>query len=100
MLPEISLVKRALSLSAKTFADSNIESPSIITGLNNVTAEGFSYMEQQKQLYANAYAPWTEEDDNRLQTLYENGMKIKELMEVFCRNYGAINSRLKKLGLK
>ena len=60
-------------------------------------AETLSYMDKQKQLYANAYAPWTEEDDKRLKQLYAEGKSIEELMEIFRRNSGAIRSRLKKL---
>ena len=56
-----------------------------------------SYMERQKQLHANAYAPWTKEDDERLTALYEEGKTVKELMEIFQRNRGAIRSRLRKL---
>ena len=59
-----------------------------------------SYMEKQKELHANAYAPWTDEDDNRLRHLYAEGKSTSELMEVFGRNRGAITSRIKKLGLK
>lgn len=55
------------------------------------------YMERQKQLYANAYAPWTDEDDALLVELHSEGKSVKELMEVFGRNSGAIASRLKKL---
>lgn len=57
-----------------------------------------SYMDKQKQFYASAYAPWTEEDDNRLKRLYVGGKSVDELMEIFGRNRGAIKSRLKKLG--
>ena len=59
--------------------------------------EELSYMEQQKQLHANAYAKWTPEDDALLMELYTNGLSVKELMERFGRNRGAIRSRLKKL---
>jgi len=59
--------------------------------------EELSYMEQQKQLHANAYAKWTPEDDALLMELYTNGLSVKELMEQFGRNRGAIRSRLKKL---
>ena len=56
-------------------------------------------MDKQKQMYAKAYAPWTEEDDNRLKQLYAEGRSVAELMEIFERNRGAIRSRLKKVGL-
>ena len=55
------------------------------------------YMEQQKQLHANAYAKWTEEDDTLLWELFSQGASVNELMERFGRNRGSIRSRLKKL---
>ncbi|MCQ2202237.1 MAG: UvrD-helicase domain-containing protein [Bacteroidales bacterium] len=58
-----------------------------------------SHMEQQKQLYKKAYASWSEEDDNRLKSLFLEGKSKAELSEIFERNDGAIRSRLKKLGL-
>lgn len=64
-----------------------------------IQSENLSYMEQQKQLYSNAYAPWTKEDDVNLFSLYNKGYSIEELVNVFGRNKGAIRSRIKKLGL-
>ncbi len=58
---------------------------------------GVSYMHQQKALYANAYAPWTEAEDKKLLELYSMGKSIAELCEIFERNKGAIRSRIKKL---
>ena len=57
-----------------------------------------SYMDKQKQLYAKAYAPWTEDDDIRLKQLYAEGKNAEELGKIFERNESAIRSRLKKLG--
>lgn len=57
-----------------------------------------SYMDRQKQLYSNAYAPWTEEEEQDLLFYYKQGKKIPELVEIFQRNAGAIRSRLRKLG--
>ena len=56
-----------------------------------------SYMEQQKLLYANAYAKWTPKEDAELLELLHKGMSIKELGKKFERNEGAIRSRIKKL---
>lgn len=56
-----------------------------------------SYMVQQKQLHTKAYAKWTDEDDLLLMQLYSNGASIKELMDKFGRNEGAIRSRIMKL---
>ena len=58
---------------------------------------GSSYMAQQKALYAKAYERWTAEDDQKLLFLYSQGKNISELMQIFCRNKGAIKSRISKL---
>lgn len=57
-----------------------------------------SYMDRQKQLYGNAYAPWTEEEEKTLLSLHKQGKKVSELIDIFQRNAGAIRSRLKRLG--
>ena len=53
-----------------------------------------------RETHQQAYLPWTEEDDNKLELLFCEGKKVKELAETFGRNVGAINSRIKKLELK
>jgi len=60
---------------------------------------GISYMDQQKQIYHNAYAKWTTEDDEQLRNYVEEDFSIQELCHVFGRNEGAIRSRISKLGL-
>lgn len=55
------------------------------------------YMYRQKQLFANAYARWTEEDDQLLLNLYREGKTIDQLTELMQRNKGSIRSRIKKL---
>lgn len=57
-----------------------------------------SYIDRQKQLYGNAYTPWTKEEERALLYLYKQGKKISELIDIFQRNAGAIRSRLKRLG--
>ena len=52
-----------------------------------------------RKFYPNAYKPWTHEDDDKLATLYFEGIEIKELALAFDRNIGAIVSRLKHKGL-
>ena len=61
--------------------------------------EGVSYMEQQKQIYHNAYAKWTTDDDEQLKILYEEGVYIQDMCSILGRNEGAIRSRISKLGL-
>lgn len=59
-----------------------------------------SYIDRQKQLHPNAYAAWTNDDDNQLQELHAKGTPIERLMAIFSRNKGSIISRLRKLGKK
>ena len=63
--------------------------------------DGKTYsVEKIRETHQQAYLPWTEEDDNKLELLFCEGKKVKELAETFGRNVGAINSRIKKLELK
>ena len=59
-----------------------------------------SHMQEQKELHVNAYAQWSDKDDQELKRLFQQGFQVKELSIIFQRNIGSINSRLKKLGLK
>lgn len=63
--------------------------------------DGKAYsVEKIREKHQQAYLPWTAEDDNKLELLFCEGKKAKELAEIFGRNIGAINSRIKKLELK
>lgn len=57
-------------------------------------------MEQTKEKFRNAYKPWSDEDDLKLEELFYEGKNFRELSEIFQRNIGAINSRIEKLELK
>ena len=57
-------------------------------------------LDEKRILNKNAYTPWTEEDDNKLELLYCEGKSVKMLVDIFGRNKGAIESRIKKLELK
>jgi len=57
-------------------------------------------IEEIRKTHQNAYAPWTKEDDDKLEKLYCEGKSTKELSEVFGRNIGAIRSRIEKLELE
>lgn len=56
-------------------------------------------MYETKKRYANAYTPWIEEEDTLLKNLFNQGKKIREISNALQRNPGAINSRIRKLGL-
>ncbi len=47
--------------------------------------------------YSNAYAPWAEEDDEKLTRLFLEKVPVKALSSIFGRKPGGIRSRLKKL---
>jgi DNA-directed RNA polymerase specialized sigma24 family protein len=57
-------------------------------------------VDEKRKTHRNAYQPWTDEDDSRLELLYCEGKSITVLAELFGRNSGAIRSRIKKLDLK
>ncbi len=63
--------------------------------------DGKAYsVEKIRKFNKKAYYPWTIEDDQKLELLFTEGKKVKELAQIFERNAGAISSRIKKLGLK
>lgn len=59
-----------------------------------------SRMDEVKSKYKNAYKPWTVDEDIWLEELFCNELKITEISKEMERNYGAITSRISKLGLK
>ncbi|MXY45975.1 MAG: hypothetical protein F4Y44_03110 [Chloroflexi bacterium] len=54
-------------------------------------------VEAIRQERPSAYEKWTQEDDNELKRLHDEGLSVSELMNRFGRNRGAIRSRLQKL---
>ena len=83
------LIAAVVLLDNSNFGDSKSDMPD----------EKISYMDQQKQLHPNAYAKWSQEEDDLLKEMLKQGASIDELMTRFKRNEGAIRSRLKKLYL-
>jgi hypothetical protein len=53
-----------------------------------------------RKKHRQAYEPWTQEADEKLELLFCEGKTIKELSDIFGRNDGAIRSRINKLELK
>ncbi|MBU4311320.1 MAG: RecQ family ATP-dependent DNA helicase [Candidatus Omnitrophica bacterium] len=64
---------------------------------NRATKVRIYTVEDKRKQDANAYKPWTDEDDKKLIELHNAGMNVKDLSECFKRNKGAVRSRLKKL---
>lgn len=64
-----------------------------------VKVEGKAYsVEEVRKTHSQAYAKWTPEADAELARLFDMNWSIKQLMEHFGRNDGAIRSRLRKIG--
>ncbi len=59
-----------------------------------------SYVETARLINKNAYMPWTDDDDTKLEELYKQGKSNAELCDFFGRNSGAINARIQKLELE
>jgi superfamily I DNA/RNA helicase len=71
----------------------------IIEKANPNTAEKSYSVEEVRTRHKDAYKSWTEELDEELAGMYEEGINIRDLAKHFGRTGGAIRSRIKKLGL-
>ncbi|MFS8822654.1 Holliday junction resolvase-like protein [Synechococcus sp. W60.2] len=60
--------------------------------------KAYSIKDIQKT-YSRAYAPWTNDEDERLKQRYKQGATINDLVNEFQRKPGGIRSRLKKTGI-
>ena len=49
--------------------------------------------------YPNAFTPWTEEDEQRLTSMFQEGYEVEDLAIQLQRNAGGVRARIKKLGL-
>jgi hypothetical protein len=58
-----------------------------------------SKLEKLRQKHPNAYRPWTQDDDDKLQAMFEEGKAVAALVKEFGRQRGSIHARLIKLGL-
>lgn len=68
-------------------------------GVRSKVAREPASLEEIRKLYPRAYEKWTEEEDERLRGLFNQGMKLKAIARDLQRQPGAISSRLVKLGL-
>ncbi|WP_026999567.1 UvrD-helicase domain-containing protein [Eisenibacter elegans] len=56
-------------------------------------------LDEKRQTHKAAYRPWTDTLDEELRQAYDQGLDIKTLAQSMGRTAGAIQSRLRKLGL-
>ncbi len=64
---------------------------------NNTKPSYEDKMNEIKKKYPNAYEPWDQEQDDKLNKLYSEQKTISELASLFGRQPNAIKSRLRKL---
>ena len=84
----------------KEYATSHDNEPiSGATDSSRSQEESTNYMEIQKQLHANAYSKWDEEEEKQLADYYSQGKSVSEIAAIMERNEGGISSRLMKMGL-
>ena len=50
-----------------------------------------------RELYPNYLKPWTENDDQELKRMYDEGLSFKKIAHHFGRNEGAVRARIEKL---
>lgn len=69
---------------------------SFVQGKDGPIEKAYTMAEKRTQ-HANAYKPWSADDDRQLMILYKESRSIEELSSIFKRNEGAIRSRINKL---
>ena len=85
-------------LTGEVLPDDHVCNKGEIVRALNCAVEALSHR-RKKPLPENAGKPWTEELDNELCCLFDEGMKRQALCAHFGRTSGAIQSRLEKLGM-
>lgn len=70
--------------------------PEVIRALHTVLATLKDGIASHRSLPENAGKPWTQEDDQMLCAMYDQGKSTKEISEIFRRTTGSIASRLVK----
>ena len=84
-------------LTGEVLPDDHVCNKGEIVRALNCAVEALS-RNRKKPLPENNGKPWTEELDQELCRLFDEGMKTKDLCAHFARTPGAIESRLQRLG--
>jgi hypothetical protein len=74
----------------------NSRPPRALTGAGTPQGTGAAIRKE----YHQAYAPWSEGDDEYLRSRFLEGATIEDLVSEFGRQPGGIRSRLRQLGLE
>ena len=78
--------------------DSVYNSPEVIRAL--FTLLEATSMSQENFLTRNAGKPWSDDEDNKLREEFAARIRISDIAKEHGRTYGAIESRLEKMGFK
>ena len=78
-------------------AENVYNKPDVIRALYTILEATEPKKESQPR---NAGKPWTEAEDDKLQDEFASNLKIADIAKEHGRSYGAITSRLDRLGLK
>lgn len=81
--------------------DSPYQQPRVIRSLY-VAIESMNRQgryKKQDSMWANAGAPWTPEEEERLRQAFDSGMPVDDLSRIHSRTPSAITARLEKLGM-
>lgn len=69
--------------------------------LGSITSSPSPTLEQLRAIQGQqAYAKWEKDEEERLRQLYITGHTVEDIAKALSRGTGAIESRLRKLGLK
>ena len=90
--PQIHILK----VEGKNEKSSTVKIQYIVDEEDNNFNKVYSY-EKVRENYTDAYRPWTEELDDELEEMYNQGISVKILAVHFGRTTGAIQSRVKKI---
>lgn len=72
---------------------------SLMAFKGRTTEERQAYKAAIRTSFPNAFTPWTEEDENQLISLFQEGYELEDLSKQLQRNIGGIKARIQKLGL-
>ena len=90
--PQIHILK----VECKNEKSSTVKIQYIVDEEDNNFNKVYSY-EKVRENYTDAYRRWTEELDDELEEMYNQGISVKILAVHFGRTTGAIQSRVKKI---
>lgn len=92
-MPHSQYISYSSAITGKKYGDSS-------SGWNSRTAKDKTYqVNDVRKVYKAAYSKWTASDDNKLRTLYNEGVTAREIAAKLGRSFNAIMMRIEKMEL-